>query len=117
MADDKPCTACSWTPERQRDCDYQSQISLFYGISTRGAWSLGSQYILKDRKSQPPDYDSQNTQFLQHFTTIPVPQTVLEWDEPNGRYLRIVKRLDGITLEEAWPKLSETEVSKLLDII
>jgi len=43
-------------------------------------------------------------------TTIPVSSTVLEWDEPdNSSCLWVVKRIDGITLKEAWPNLSETE--------
>jgi hypothetical protein len=110
MSGEEPCTACTWTPERQRSCLYPSQLCLFYAVSTRGVWSLGSQFILKDRESYPPDYEIQNTRFLQTLTTIPLPQTVLAWDEPEKkRSLRIVKRIDGITLEEAWPQLSETE--------
>lgn len=109
MAAEEPCTACSWTPERQRCCFYKSHVCLFYGVSTRGVWSLGSQYILKDRESYPPDYETQNTRFLQINTSIPVPLTVLEWDEPDDSSLRITKRIDGITLDKAWPNLSEAE--------
>ena len=109
MASEEPCTACSWTAEQQRYCSYKSHVCLFYAASRRGVWSLGSQYILRDRESNPPDYDPQNTRFLQAHTTIPVPSTVLEWDEPDDTCLRVVKRIEGITLDEAWPSLSETE--------
>lgn len=106
---EEPCTACSWTPEQLRCCSYKSHVCLFYEASRRGFWSLGSQYILRDRESNPPDYDPQNTRFLQAYTTIPVSSTVLEWDEPDNSCLRVVKRIDGITLKEAWPNLLETE--------
>lgn len=72
-------------------------------------WSLGSQYVLKDRESNPPDYEPQNTRFLQDVTSIPVPSTVLEWTEPDNTSMRIVKRIDGESLEKVWPSLSETE--------
>lgn len=110
MSGEEPCIACSWTPEQQRRCSYKSHVCLFYGAGTHGVWSLGSQYVLKDRESNPPDYDPQNTRFLQAHTTIPVPSTLLEWDEPaDNSCLRVVRRIDGITLKEAWPNLSETE--------
>lgn len=109
MATEEPCTACGWTSEKQRCCSYKSHVCLFYGAGSRGVWSLGSQYILRDRENDPPDYDPQNTRFLQEHTKIPVPSTVLEWDEPDKSCLRVVKRIDGVTLKEAWPSLSETE--------
>lgn len=109
MATREPCTACSWTSERQSYCDYKSHLCLFYEASRRGVWSLGSQYILKDRESTPPDYEPQNTRFLQKMTTIPVPSTVLEWSEPDDTSLRIVKRMEGIPLTKAWPNLQEDE--------
>lgn len=109
MATEEPCTACTWTPGRQRRCFYKSNVSLFYGVSRRGVWSLGTQYILKDRERDPPNYEPQNTRFLQTCTTIPVPSTLTEWYEPDNVHMQITRRIEGITLDKAWPSLSETE--------
>jgi hypothetical protein len=34
-------------------CRYQSHVNLFYGVSNRGVWSLGSNLILKERSTEP----------------------------------------------------------------
>lgn len=49
MTSSTPCSACSWTTERQKGCRYESHVKLFNGCSDRGVWSLGSQLILKER--------------------------------------------------------------------
>jgi hypothetical protein len=41
MAAEAPCTACSWTTNRQDTGRYHSSVKLFYSISDRAAWSLG----------------------------------------------------------------------------
>lgn len=109
METGKPCTACSWTVERQKACHYNSHVKLFYGVADRGAWSLGSQYILKQRSSIMPLRDSKTTRFLQTVTTIPVPMFLAEWTETDGPSMEIMSRIDGITLKEAWPNLSDVD--------
>lgn len=104
-----PCTACSWTRWKQDHCFYKSHLRLLYGASRRGVWSIGSKYILIDRESTPRDYEPQNTRFLRTHTSIPVAHTVLEWDEPGDRCIRLLERIEGTTLKEAWPNLSESE--------
>lgn len=105
-----PCPACNWTPEQQSQCNYKSNVHLFYSAGDRGAWSLGSKFILKDRGSSPPNYESANTKFVKDNTTIPIPEIVQEWSE-NRRNMLIVERVPGEPLQEAWPnmKLSEKE--------
>ncbi|KAL4943752.1 hypothetical protein BDV06DRAFT_189133 [Aspergillus oleicola] len=48
QASTKSCIACSWTPKQQSQCYYTSNVKLFYGASTRGTWSIGSDMILKN---------------------------------------------------------------------
>lgn len=105
-----PCTACSWTPERQKSCSYESHVKLFYSAGDRGAWSLGSNLILKDRGSSPPTYEVLNNHFVQQETSIPVPTVVESWDEPEtGRTFILMKRIPGEPLSKAWSKLSTDE--------
>jgi hypothetical protein len=72
MVANVPCEACSWTANRQNSCRYSGSVKLFYGISDRGVWSLGSQFILKERSSTPPNIEAENIQFLKEETSIPV---------------------------------------------
>lgn len=104
-----PCSACTWTPKRQSQCSYESHVSIFYSASNRAAWSLGSKYILKERGTDGPNYESANLKFLSSKTTIPIPEQLEEWKEDNGRYFQIMKRMRGKPLEQAWPKMSQEE--------
>ncbi|POR34113.1 Uncharacterized protein TPAR_05773 [Tolypocladium paradoxum] len=108
MAVDDPCAACSWTHERQESCRYDSHVKLFYEVSDRGVWAIGSNLIVKEMSDSPPNFEARNIRFIQKNTTIPVPEIVQEWTE-NGRYFLITKRIPGVPLQEAWPAMSETE--------
>lgn len=100
--------ACSWTPQRQKHCNYESHVKLFYEAGDRGVWSLGSKLILKDRGSNLPTSEVPNIQFVQQETTIPIPTVVESWEE-RGHTLIIMKRIPGEPLGRAWPKLSTEE--------
>jgi hypothetical protein len=101
MSSDSPCTACSWTSERQDPCRYHSHVKLFYGVSDRGVWSLGSNLILKERSDSPPNFEAANIQFLNEHTTIPVPALVEEWHEADGQYFILTKRIRDEPLSAA----------------
>lgn len=95
MVANVPCEACSWTAECQNSCRYNSHVKTFYGISDRGVWSLGSQFILKERSSTPPNFEAKNIQFLKEKTSIPVPTIVKDWREDDGRYFMLTERICG----------------------
>lgn len=103
------CAACSWTSERQDSCGYDSHVKLFYGVSDRGVWSLGSNLILKERSDSPPNFEAENIRYLTEKTTIPVPVIVEEWSEENGRYFIITKRIRGEPLSAVWGSMSTAE--------
>ncbi|KAJ5280453.1 hypothetical protein N7478_005825 [Penicillium angulare] len=111
-SDHIPCPTCNWTPDQRRRCSYNSNINLFYGAGDRGAWSLGSKFILKDRGCIPPIYESINVKFVKENTTIPTPAVVHEWSE-NDRNIMIVERVPGKTLEEVWPSMTEAQKEAL----
>ncbi|KAJ6005128.1 hypothetical protein N7540_012927 [Penicillium herquei] len=110
--DQVPCLACTWTPERQRYCGYKSNLKLFYEAGDRGAWSLGSKFILKDRNSNPPNHEAATTTFLKENTTIPLPGIAKEWTD-GTRHFVLAERVPGQTLEKVWPKIPEEKREEL----
>jgi aminoglycoside phosphotransferase (APT) family kinase protein len=104
MANEKPCSACSWTDERQRSCSYTSHITLFHGASDRGYWSLGSERVLKERSKKPPNFEAANLHYLRTNTTLPLPVIIDEWSE-GSRYFQIMQRIHGEPLSEAWKSM------------
>lgn len=102
MAIHTPCAACSWTIERQDGCRYDSHVKLFYGVSDRGVWSLGSNLILKERSEDPPNFEAANVRLLMEKTSIPLPLIVEDWSEDNRRYFVLTKRLRGKPLSALW---------------
>lgn len=108
-----PCEACSWTSERQDHCSYHSHVKIVYEASDCGVWYLGSQQILKERSSSPPNFDANNIQFLKQKTSIPIPTIVADWEEDNGRYFMITKRIHGQNLADAWPNMSTDDKERV----
>ncbi|KAB8221150.1 kinase-like domain-containing protein [Aspergillus novoparasiticus] len=107
------CSACSWSPPRQEECRYNSHVKLFYGVSNRGVWSLGTNLILKERSIEPPNFESLNIRFLTERTSIPIPKVFGEWQEDNGTCFLLTKRIQGSALSEAWPTMSETDKERV----
>lgn len=112
MSSSEPCTACSWTFERQKHCSYQSNVKLFYEAGDRGAWSLGSKLILKDRGSNPPTPEVANIRFVQDQTSISVPIVVESWDE-HEHTLILMRRIPGEPLNKAWSKLTTDQKERI----
>ncbi len=115
MAVQAPCSACSWTSERQAGCRYHSHVKLFYGVSDRGVWSLGSNLILKERPSSLPNFEAVNIRFLRTMATIPIPDIVEEWSEADGRYFIITKRIRGQPLSTAWASMSPADRDRVAE--
>ncbi|CAL5875246.1 uncharacterized protein PFLUO_LOCUS9550 [Penicillium psychrofluorescens] len=113
MTNETLCSACTWSPDRQSHCSYKSHVHIFYEASDRGVWSIGSKYILKERSSKPPSYESVNTRFVKDNTTIPIPSLLKDWDDEDGRYFLIAERVPGEPLERVWPKMSTPAKEKL----
>ncbi|KAH8696000.1 kinase-like domain-containing protein [Talaromyces proteolyticus] len=107
------CSACSWSPERQENCRYESHVKLFYGVSDRGVWSLGSHLILKERSNKPPNFEASNIRFLREKTSIPLPTVVEDWTEENGRYFMLMKRIPGKPLSTLWADMPTDEREKI----
>ncbi|KAF2195590.1 hypothetical protein K469DRAFT_681882 [Zopfia rhizophila CBS 207.26] len=69
----------------------------------------GSNFILKERSNQPPNFEARNIRFLKENTTIPVPTVVEEWNEENERYFMLTKRIRGDALNTVWATMSAAE--------
>jgi aminoglycoside phosphotransferase (APT) family kinase protein len=109
MATEVPCAACGWSTHRQDSCRYNSHVRLFYGVSDRGVWSVGSNLIIKERSDTPPNFEARTVRFLQNNTTIPVPDIIEEWSESDGSYFLVMKRIQGVPLKTTWPDMSERD--------
>jgi aminoglycoside phosphotransferase len=112
-AAESPCTACGWSSQRQKSCCYDSHVKLFYGVSDRGAWALGSKFILKERSNSPPNFEAKNIRFLSNNTTIPIPSVVDEWTEQDGRYFELTKRIPGEPLSAVWATMSLSDKERV----
>lgn len=111
------CVACGWTLDKENRCHYTSHVKLFYGASTRGVWSIGSDVILKDRPDEGPKarVEVQTLNYLATHTDIPIPKALRDWVDRDGRYFVMTERIGGQTLEEAWPSLSEPQRINVAD--
>jgi hypothetical protein len=111
------CIACGWTLDKQKRCDYTSHLKLFYGASKRGVCSIGSDVILKDRPDEGPKarIEVKTLNHLATYTDIPVPNVIRDWVNRDGRYFVLNERIQGQTLEEDWPSLSEPQKIDIAD--
>ncbi|KAJ5100440.1 hypothetical protein N7456_006492 [Penicillium angulare] len=111
------CDTCGWTLDKKSKCDYTSHLKLFYGASTRGVWSIGSDVILKDRPDEGPKakVEVNTLRYLEAHTNIPVPKVLRDWVDRNGRYFVLNERVAGQTLEELWPSLTEAQKIDISD--
>lgn len=120
---DDGCVACGWTTSRQKLCNYLSHVKLFYGASDRGAWSIGSDVILKDRPDEGAKarIEAKTLQFLAEACAsdtninIPAPKLIRDWVDRNERYFVLTERIHGQTLEQVWPSLSESQKISIAD--
>lgn len=70
---------------------------------------------MKDRPNGPPKTKVKPIEYLAHNTEIPVPTVLREWVDNKNRYMVLMERVKGQTLEDAWPTLSQTEKETIAD--
>ena len=109
------CIACGWTAEQQEQCFYSSHVKLFYAASRRGVWSIGSDVIMKERPDEGPKIEVKTLNYLATHHNLPVPKVLLDWVDGNGRYFVLQERIQGQTLEHAWPSLSDFQKTAIAD--
>ncbi|KAE8153229.1 kinase-like domain-containing protein [Aspergillus avenaceus] len=106
---DEGCVACGWTLDRQNRCSYCSHIKVIYTAHNRGVWSIGSDFILKERPNDGPREEVTTLNYLAANTKIPIPKVIRDWVDRNDRYFLLEERIDGQTLGAAWPSLSDEQ--------
>ncbi|PYH44074.1 kinase-like protein [Aspergillus saccharolyticus JOP 1030-1] len=109
-----PCSACTFSPERQRCCSYDSHVKIFYEAGDRATWALGSDWILKDLGPRHANAEALNACFVKENTTIPVP-TIIADHKDSGHTLTLMTRIPGEPLNVAWPKLTDSEKEKIAE--
>ncbi|KAJ5546838.1 hypothetical protein N7494_004423 [Penicillium frequentans] len=111
MADErsKGCVACGWAREQEEQCSYSSHVKLFYGVSRRGTWSIGSDVIMKEHLNEGPKTEVDT---LTYLAKPPISQFrrlyVTGWTA-TGDTLSIQERIPVQTLEQTWPSSSESQ--------
>jgi aminoglycoside phosphotransferase len=90
-----------------------SSVKLFYGAGPRGVWSIGTDFVLKERPAAPPTFEVANTRFLQAHTSLPIPGIAKDWIDKNGRQFLMVERVEGQDLQAAWPTLSQEAKARI----
>ncbi|GAB1208491.1 hypothetical protein APSETT445_007242 [Aspergillus pseudonomiae] len=78
--------------------------------------------ILKYRPDEGPKakIEAKTLDFLAKSTTgtnieIPAPRHIRDWVDRDGRYFALTERIQGQTLEQAWPTLSESQRISIAD--
>ena len=70
-------------------------------------WPIGTDYVLKERPTDQPTYEVENTQLLHANTSIPIPRIAKDWVDKNGRQFIMVDRVEGDNLQDAWATLPQ----------
>jgi len=78
-------------------------------------WSIGSNVIMKERPNDGPKMDVKTLKHLESYPDIPVPKVLRDWVDDDGRYFVLLERMQGQTLEQAWPSLSESQKTAIAD--
>ncbi|KAI1373829.1 kinase-like protein [Hypoxylon crocopeplum] len=79
----------------------------------RNVWALGSRYVLKNREYYPgSEIETANTSLAEESSGVLVPKMVAAWKEED-RYFTIQDRIEGESLEEALPKLTQEDIARI----
>ncbi|KAJ5743860.1 hypothetical protein N7533_008730 [Penicillium manginii] len=70
---------------------------------------------MKERPDEGPKSEVKPLRHLTNYPDIPAPKVLRDWVDSNGRYFVLQERIQGQTLEQAWPLLSEFEKVTIAD--
>lgn len=102
------CENCLWNIDAQVKSQYISHVHVCYTGTTRGLWTVGSKWLLKDQPLRGSGYDAVSVEYLRKRTTIPLVPEIRSWTD-SSRLFTWTSLVEGCTLEEAWSTLSEDE--------
>ncbi len=111
------CHNCGWNADLQSHYYYESRIKCSFGSGNRAVWTIGDDYVLKERPLLSPfgpkymGPDVVTTNFVRENTTIPVTAEMRHWEDSHSHFF-LMKKVPGETLEMAWPRLSTEEKKK-----
>ncbi|KAF7902522.1 hypothetical protein EAF00_002425 [Botryotinia globosa] len=99
------CHVCGLNSSLQEHNVYFSHVKVSMN-SSRGMWSLGEKYFLKERAIHENGYpikphsDYAITKFLSENSNVPVPKHMCAWEDSTS-YWQLMDRVPGITLRKA----------------
>jgi len=83
-----------------------------------GVWFIGNEAVVKV-KSWTPGHQSEASTIkfvCENAPSIPLPEVIRYWvDEAANRSFLVMKRVKGMTLEEAWPGLSNKQQARIAE--
>lgn len=112
------CHNCGWNASLQVHDNYKSHIKCSFGSFDRAVWTIGDDYVLKERpllSTTGPKYmgpDVVTTNWVRENTTVPVTAEMRHWEDSHSHFF-FMKKVPGETLEMAWPRLSTEEKKKI----
>ncbi|MCJ1233687.1 hypothetical protein MMC14_001645 [Varicellaria rhodocarpa] len=95
------CHSCGWKNEFEKYTWFEPTLKVIYGAGTRGVWTVGTKYILKERIIDDPNpHDGKaGLEFVCENTKIPVPKIAMQWVDGKKVYT-LMERVAGRSLEQ-----------------
>ena len=99
------CINCGYTAYHAWGCYYLSHVNIMYEAGTRGVWSIGEEYLLKELAIEEEIWGEQSwlgpeyaiTRFLEANSKIPVVKYVKHWTDSESHFF-FMKRIPGESL-------------------
>ncbi|KAM0139735.1 hypothetical protein ACHAO1_002797 [Botrytis cinerea] len=107
------CHVCGLNSSLQEHDAYFSHVKVSMN-SSRGMWSLGEKYFLKERQIHAggypttPNSDYAISKFLSENSNVPVAKDMRFWEDSTS-YWQLMERVPGITLRKAQKDLTLEE--------
>ncbi|GCB22393.1 hypothetical protein AAWM_05278 [Aspergillus awamori] len=108
---------CGCSLEEQSLRRHFNPIRFIRGSRAGGVWSISTDFIFKGHP-QFEEYlrnEIRALKLLAAHPHIPAPKAVYDWVDQNGNYFALQTRMDGETLESAWPSLSNDQKATIAD--
>ncbi|KAF7885621.1 uncharacterized protein EAF02_004130 [Botrytis sinoallii] len=112
------CHNCGWKADSQEHSFYFSHIKCTRCIASRGVWTIGDNYILKERpilgnaSARYVGPDVSISKFLSENSTIPVGKDMRQWKDSKSLFC-LMEKIPGESLWSAGMHMSYEEVKAI----
>ncbi|GKZ18928.1 hypothetical protein AbraIFM66951_001886 [Aspergillus brasiliensis] len=108
---------CGCSLEEQSLRRWFNPIKFIRGSRAGGVWTISTDLVLKGypKFADHLKNEAQALELLAAYPYIPAPRAVRDWVDQSGSYFLLQTRLDGKTLNSAWPSLSADQKATIAD--